>query len=81
MLFNNKKDTLIDCVTFECPICGEIHEVEKRKRNATAKKHGKSIEYVETYYRCTNRNTDFVTGKMMDENLKIVREKYQELYS
>ena len=80
MLFDNK-DTLIDYVMIECPICGDIHEVEKRKCNTTAKMYGKSIEYVETFYRCTKHNTDFVTGKIMDENLAIVREKYQELYS
>jgi hypothetical protein len=79
-MFGNKKNTLIDCVTLECPICGEVHEVEKRKRNATAKKHGKSIEYVETYYRCINHKVDFVTGKLMDENLEVARNKYQELY-
>lgn len=79
-MFRNKKDTLLDTVMLECPICGDIHYVEKRKRNSTAKMHGKSIEYVETYYRCTNRKADFVTGKMMDENLAIVREKYKELY-
>lgn len=79
MLFG-KKDTLIDCVTIECPICGDVHEVEKRRRNATAKMHGKAIDYVETFYRCTRREVDFITGKMMDENLSIVREKYKGLY-
>lgn len=79
-MFRHQTSTLIDYITLECPICDKIHKVEMRKRNATAKLRGHSFEYIETYYRCTNHNVDFVTGKLMDENLAIAKEKYKNLY-
>lgn len=56
-----------------CPLCNEPHEVEERTRIATMTIKGKAIAYKERAYYCKNKDTEFVTGSMADENLNNAR--------
>ena len=74
------KSKLIRKISMECPICNKIHEIEERKRIAKTIIKGVEVEYEETYYLCTNSNIDvneFVTGRMMDNNLLNARNEYE----
>lgn len=76
-------DVLIEKVMIECPMCDEIHLVEKRKRVTRAKIKGDLVEYFEYYYRCANSDEvfDFVPGKLMDENLLAARNAYRTIHN
>lgn len=67
---------LINKQKIECPCCGNVHDVEIRKRNASAKIKGSLVGYIEDYCYCDIENTIFWPGKMMDGNLKKIRNAY-----
>lgn len=72
-------DTLIDRVMMDCPMCDEEHFVEKWVRTSKVVIKGESVEYLETYYKCTEDGEDFVfiPAKMMNENLLAARDAYR----
>ena len=66
------ESTLIRKIQMDCPICDKIHEIEERSR----------IE--ETYYFCVNSDEDeseFVTGKMLNDNLLNARNMYRKAHN
>ena len=66
--------------SMECPICNKIHEIEERKRITEIIIKNVKVNYEETYYLCTNSSIDvneFVTGRMMDNNLLNARNEYE----
>ena len=71
---------LIAPVKIECPLCGELHLVERRSRNATATIKGERVQYREEYFVCENTEegeNEFVPSKVMDENLLCARDTYR----
>ena len=72
-------DVLIEKVMMECPMCDETHLVEKRTRTSKVNIKGETIEYLETYYRCTEDEESFafIPAKLMDENLFAARNAYR----
>ena len=70
-------DILVDKVMMECPMCDKSHSVEKRTQISKAKIKGESVEYLETYYKCTEENEVFIPAKLMDENLLSARNAYR----
>lgn len=76
------KSKLIQKIFMDCPICDKIHTVEKRTRMTKILMHGKAVHYKETYFLCRNSEDDeneFVTGKIVDENLMNARKVYDRL--
>ena len=72
---------LIRKFSMECPICNKIHEIEERKRTTETIIKDVKVNYEETYYLCTNSSTDineFVTGRMMDNNLLNACNEYKK---
>ena len=66
------RGNLIRRIHMECPICDKVHEIEERTRITELIIKGEEVNYVETYYLCPNSDEDeneFVTGKMMNDNL------------
>lgn len=72
-------DTLIDRVMMVCPMCDEEHLVEKWVRTSKVTIKGESVEYLETYYKCTEDDESFVfiPAKLMNENLLVARDAYR----
>ena len=72
-------DTLIDRVMMDCPMCDEEHLVEKWVRTSKVTIKGESVEYLETYYKCTEDEESFVfiPAKLMNENLLAARDAYR----
>lgn len=72
-------DVLIDKVMMECPMCDETHLVEKRTRTSKVNIKGETVEYLETYYKCTEDEESyvFIPAKLMDENLLAARNAYR----
>ena len=71
---------LIRNIKMECPLCDKIHEIEERTRIAKTIIKGEEVNYEETYYFCLNSEEDeneFVTGKMLNENLLNARKRNQ----
>ena len=65
----------------ECPICGQFHEIEQRKRTATLVIKEEEIEYEEIYYYCSNAKgeaREFEIGKMTNANLLNARNEYRK---
>lgn len=72
--------TLTRTEMLECPLCGKLHQVELRKRNASATVKGETVSYQEQYYLCKNiadDDNEFVPARMMDANLLEVRDAYR----
>lgn len=75
------KSKLIRKFSMECPICNKIHKIEERKRITEIIIKNVKVDYEETYYLCTNSSTnvnEFVTGRMMDNNLLNARNEYKK---
>lgn len=73
----------VERVEMECPICGQIHEVEKRKRETTTIIKGEEVIYEETYFFCKNADEDeceFESGRMVNENLLNARNAYRRIH-
>ena len=74
---------LIRRIHMECPICEKVHEIEERTRITELIIKGEEVNYVETYYLCPNSDEDeneFVTGKMMNDNLLNARNEYRKAH-
>lgn len=63
----------------KCPLCGKKHEVEERTRIATITIKGKTVAYNERVFYCKDKDIEFVTGSMADDNLKNARRALNEL--
>lgn len=71
-------------VDVECPICGERHYVEERKRDAIAIIRGVTVTYEETYLHCDRTDDlekEYETGELVNSNLLSARNKYRELFN
>lgn len=75
-------DVLVDKVMMECPMCDETHLVEKRTRTSKVNIKGETVEYLETYYKCTEDEESyvFIPAKLMDENLLAARNAYRVVH-
>ncbi len=66
----------------DCPICGRVHKLEKRKRETQGIVKGIVVNYEEVFYLCpitTESDNEFVPAAMMDENLLRARDSYRKL--
>ncbi len=73
-------DMLIEKVKIDCPFCNEEHVVEKRKRTTLGIIKNEQVNYEEQYFLCNrteSNENEFVTAKLMDENLLNARDKYR----
>jgi len=63
-----------------CPICDSIHDVAIAERTSTCDVKGLEIEYREFSYVCENtpEDNEFVSGKMMNENLLRAKDAYRK---
>lgn len=78
-----ERNNLIRKIQTECPLCDKVHEIEKRTRIASTIIKGEELEYKETYYFCQNNDEDeseFVTGKLENENLLNARNAYRRTH-
>lgn len=66
---------LLETVEIDCPFCDKVHTIEKRQRTAKSRIKDKVVQYEEIYYYCplSNRENEFVSGEMMDENIARAR--------
>ena len=82
---------LINPIMIECPLCGELHLVDRRTRTATATKKGEinkypkgeRIKYQEEYYVCENTENgenEYIPSKVMDANLLAARDAYRSAH-
>ena len=74
---------LINPIMMECPLCGELHLVDRRTRTATAIIKGEKIKYQEEYYVCENTEdgeNEFIPSKVMDANLLAARDAYRSTH-
>lgn len=67
-----------------CPVCGKVHNVEKRSRIVTGLVKAVKVDYEEIYFYCDNFGSkddyqEFVPAGLMDENLDRAREAYNKL--
>ena len=64
-----------------CPICGETHYVEERKRNTNLIIRGVNVKYEETYLHtgCVHPydDSDFESGELQNKNLSNARDAYR----
>lgn len=75
------RDYLVYTTSIDCPLCGQTHEVELRKRKTTALIKKELVEYEESYYCCLNceeEENEFVTSKMNKQNLLNARNAYRK---
>lgn len=74
-------DKLIEKIEMDCPFCNKNHTIEKRKRITEALIKKEKVAYQEEYYLCTEtyeEENEFVTAKLMDENLLKARDAYRK---
>ena len=74
------ENRLLRTELMDCPLCDRKHAVEERSRTAKTIIKGEEIYYEETYYCCANSEEgerEFVTGKMMNDNLLNARNAYR----
>ena len=67
----------------KCPICGEKHELNAKVRKDKIRIKGIEIEYDEMYFICSKFNdkeSEFVTAKIFDENLLNARNEYRKKF-
>lgn len=72
--------TLIEKCMMDCPLCGELHLIEKKVRTAIATIKGEHVEYKEEFFICENSDEDeneFIPPKVMDANLLAARDAYR----
>lgn len=75
-----KRGELIGKVYAECPICGQVHEIEKRRCIDPITIKGDQVEYDRTYFFCCNageEECEFADGKMTNDNLLNARNAYR----
>lgn len=72
--------TLIEKCMVDCPLCGELHLVERKARIAIATIKGEKVRYTEEFFICENSDGDeneFIPSKVMDANLLAARDAYR----
>ncbi len=72
---------LLRVVKRYCPLCDKEHEVEERERLSSINIKGECVKYKEGYFECKETNeeeNEFVSAKMMDENLLRARDVYRK---
>ena len=72
---------LLRVVKRYCPLCDKEHEVEERERLSSINIKGECVKYKEVYFECKETNeeeNEFVSAKMMDENLLRARDVYRK---
>ena len=72
---------LLRVVKRYCPLCDKEHEVEERERLSSINIKGECVKYKEVYFECKETNeeeNEFVSAKMMDENLLRSRDVYRK---
>lgn len=77
-------DILIEKIKVDCPFCNKEHILEKRKRNTIGIVKGEQINFEEEYFLCNITESDeneFVTAKIMDENLLRARDEYRKKHN
>lgn len=76
-----EKNILLEKIEMECPICGQIHLIERRKRSSKGIVKDETVEYNEVYFLCTNAigsdYSEFVPAGVMNENLLEARNAYR----
>lgn len=75
------KYEVLDRTEMDCPICDKVHVLELRRRVSTVEIKGVEVQYEDDYYFCENakdyEEDEFVTGEMLNENLRRAREAYR----
>ena len=77
----NMNSKLLRVVKRYCPLCDKEHEVEERERLSSINIKGECVKYKEGYFECKETNeeeNEFVSAKMMDENLLRARDVYRK---
>lgn len=72
--------TLIEKCMVDCPLCGELHLVERKARTAIATIKGEKVKYTEEFFICENSDeeeNEFILSKAMDANLLAARDAYR----
>ncbi|MGB4589644.1 MAG: type II TA system antitoxin MqsA family protein [Clostridiaceae bacterium] len=73
-------DYLITIVDMDCPLCNKTHSLEQRKRLTQSIIKDEVVDYEESYFLCPLSDEDeneFVSARLMDENLLIARDSYR----
>jgi len=76
------KEYLLEKIEINCPICDNVHFLEKRKRETQGIVKGEIVEYEEIFYICPVSNeeeNEFVPAAVMDENLLRARDSYRKI--
>ncbi len=76
-------NVLVNPIMIECPLCGELHLVDRRTRTANVIIKGERIKYQEEYYICENTEegeNEFIPSKVMDANLLAARDAYRSAH-
>ncbi|MCD8023568.1 MAG: DUF4065 domain-containing protein [Lachnospiraceae bacterium] len=71
---------LVRKMNLYCPVCGKMHEVEERMREATTIIKGEEVSYPERYYFCQyadEEGNEYEIGSMTNENLMNARNAYR----
>lgn len=71
---------LIEKIMMDCPICGKLHEIEKRHSEESVLIKGEQVKYDSTYYFCCNADEEqceFMDPKMSNDNLLRARNTYR----
>lgn len=68
---------LISKDLLDCPLCGEVHELELWSQISRSVLKNEVVEYREHVYKCKNcaeEDNEFVSGKFLDANLQAARD-------
>jgi len=60
-----------------CPLCGEEHLVDVKKRSIVGLIKEEKVVYEEVYFVCCEEEEEFITTKQMDANLLAARNAYR----
>ena len=76
------EDYLVETITMDCPICGNLHPIEKRIRETQILVKDEPVTYKQVYFVCPQHGdseySEFVPGNIMDENLLNARNEYRK---
>lgn len=78
-----EKNLLIANELMDCPLCGDVHELQIWNQNSQAVVKNEVIEYREFVYRCidsSEEENEFVSGKYLDINLLAARDAYRTMH-
>lgn len=76
------KEYLLLNIEMNCPICDNVHFLEKRKRETQGVVKGEIVDYEEIFYTCPASNeeeNEFVPAAVMDQNLLRARDSYRKI--